>query len=118
MMVETRNDFDSRLKTLGRKHRALAQGSTTQIRKDGLIVVKPTRRRTRRSFPTRLFVFLFLGFFAFKGFLLASMGEVGYSDRLAKLEAGTALEQVGAVVMRPDRVSILMATGWAAVLRG
>ncbi len=115
-MVETRNDFDTRLKTLGRKHRALAQGSITQVRKDGLIVVKPSRRRAQRNFPVRMFVFLILGFFAFKGYLLASIGEVAYNDRLAKLEAGTAVEQVGAVVMRADRVSILMSMGWSALL--
>lgn len=118
-MVETRNDFDARLKTLGRKHRAMAKGTETRMRNDGLIVVRPSRRRSRgRSNPLRLFVFLFLGFFAVKGFLLASIGEAGYEERLTKLKAGTALEQVGAAVMRPDRVSVVMATMWAQMMRG
>ena len=119
VMVETRNDFDARLKTLGRKHRAMARGSETHMRRDGLIVVRPSRRRAPgRGNPMRTFIFLFLGFFVIKGFLLASIGEAGYEERLARLKAGTALEQVGAAVMRPDRVSIVMATMWANVMRG
>lgn len=117
-MIETRNDFHARVRTLGRKHRAMAKGSTAQLRQDGLIVVRPKRRRTRRRYPLRSFALLIIGFFAFKGFMLASMGDAGYDDRLTRLGEGTALEQVGALVMQPDRVSALFAIAWSGVLRG
>ena len=115
-MVETRYEFNSRLRTLGRKHRALERGSKTHVRKDGLIVVRPARRRARRNSPLRIIVILVAFFFAFKGFMLASMGVEGYSDRVTRLEAGTSLEQVGASVMQADRVSLMLANAWAGLL--
>ena len=117
-MVETRYEFQSRLRTLGRKHRALERGSMTQMRKDGLIVVRPVRRRARKSNLTlRTFTILLIGFFAIKGFMLASIGEEGYAERLATLEGGTALEQVGAKAMQPELVSQMFSTAWVQVLQ-
>ncbi len=118
-MTDSRTDFDARVRVLGRKHRALANGVTTQVRKDGLIVVRPTRRRPQKGVsPLRIVVLLTIGFFAFKGFMLASMGDASYEERLAKLEAGTSLEQVGAAIMKPDRVSMLFASAFVNLTRG
>lgn len=113
-MTDSRTDFDARLRVLGRKHRAMANGVKRQVRKDGLIVVRPTRKRIRKQGvrPLRILVMLLFGFFALKGFLLASIGEAAYEQRLASLSEGTQLERAGAIVMQPDRVSILFASAF------
>lgn len=108
-MTDMRNDFDSRVRSLGRKHRALSKGAVTKLRKDGLIVLRPTRRRRSRGFPLRIVAFVVIGFFGFKGFLLSSIGAAGYEERIATLQAGTAFERVGAEIMKPDRVSEMFA---------
>lgn len=67
-MVETRQSFEDRLTTLGRKHAALGNGFTTRLRGDGLIVLKP-KRRLGRGFPIRGLLALATGFFVFKGLM-------------------------------------------------
>ncbi|MEM8656053.1 MAG: hypothetical protein AAGF36_15030 [Pseudomonadota bacterium] len=100
-MVETHEDFEERLNVLGRKHTAMGKGYTTRVRGDGLIVVKP-KRQTRRGFPVRGLLGLVVGFFLFKAFMMASLGETTYGERIGKLSDGTALEQAGAWLMQLD----------------
>jgi len=108
-MVETQVDFRKRLGALDRKHAGLANGYTTKVRNDGLIVVKPKRgRRSRVSVLRGLFVIAF-GFVAFKAFMLASMGEITYNERVAKLNQGTVIEQGGAWVMQIDPATTFVA---------
>ncbi|TMM55257.1 hypothetical protein [Sulfitobacter sabulilitoris] len=114
-MVETHLQFDRRLRTLGRKHRAMSRGYSTRIRGDGLIVVEP--RRLRFHFPARTVIMLFVGFFMFKGFMLASMGPVTYNHRLATLEKGTVVEQGGAWIMQIDAITKGMAEFIGPILR-
>ncbi|WP_415921249.1 hypothetical protein [Tateyamaria sp. SN6-1] len=106
--MDTRVDFQKRLGTLQRQHKALAQGYTTDIRNDGLIVVKPKRAR-RRGYPLKMLAMLMLGFFAFKGFMLASLGEVTYNERVSKLGNGTSVEQAGAWAMQVDPLTEFLA---------
>lgn len=115
-MVETRNEFRARLRTLGRKHRAMANGASSHLREDGLIVVRPHRRKAQRTHPMRMLLLLLVSFFVLKGYMLAALGDAGYQDRLTKLQSGTSVEQVGATVMRPDRVSVMFANLWQQVL--
>jgi hypothetical protein len=114
-MRESHLQFDKRLHRLGRKHQAMAQGYTTHLRSDGLIVAKPLRVSRRLSAkPALLFI---AAFFLFKGFLLASLGPDAYGDRIGRLQSGTFVEQAGAWVMQAEPVSQLIARQIGPVLR-
>lgn len=107
-MRNSHADFDDRLSRLDRKHAAMNYGFSTVLRSDGLIVVRPKRKRTR-DFPLKGLLVLGLGFFLFKALLLASLSEVTYNERLAKLNEGSVVEQGGAWVMQIDPVTRLFA---------
>lgn len=100
-MLDPQAQFNKRLTTLGRKHSAMSRGYTTTVRSDGLIVVKP-KRSLGRNFPVKGLLALVFGFFVFKAIMLASLGEITYNERVAKLDQGSALEQSGAWVMQID----------------
>ncbi|WP_299591913.1 hypothetical protein [uncultured Tateyamaria sp.] len=100
-MVETRQNFEVRLTTLGRKHAAMGNGYTTKMRDDGLIVIKP-KRRVGRGFPLRGLLGLVAGFFVFKALMLASLGDITYNERVAKLQQGGQIQQAGAYLMQID----------------
>lgn len=114
-MVESRSSFDSRLRTLGRKHKAMTHGSVAQMRGDGLVLLKPRRYRARRGFPLRGLVLFMLGFFAFKGYMITNIGAEGYDQRIQALAEGTPIEQVGAKVMQADPVTELFADAMGKV---
>ena len=102
-MIETKEHFESRLSTLGRKHAAMAKGYITKTRRDGLIIVQPKRtRRARTARPIKGLVLLAAGVIAFKGLILAAVGPLEYNERLAKMAQGTQIEQGGAWVMQID----------------
>ncbi len=114
-MVSGQIEFESRLRRLLRKHRALSRGYTTRMRPDGLIEARP--RRSVNPISGRALV-LFLGAFVlFKGFLIANLGTAGYADRVALLESGTFVEQAGAFAMQADPLSELAAQKLAPFLR-
>jgi hypothetical protein len=115
-MVDSKLQFNNRLRLLGRKHSKMANGYTTQMRSDGLIVVKP-RRSARRGFPLKGLVFLALGLFGFKALILASLGPDGYGERVAKLQDGTVVERGGAWVMQVDPATQVLADLMGPVLR-
>jgi len=48
---------------------------------------------------------LVIGFFVFKGLILAHLGESTFEARLATLSQGSVVEQSGAWIMQPDPVS-------------
>jgi len=107
-MVETQQTFQTRLNALGRKHAAMSNGYRTKIGKDGLIIVKP-RRRPRRGISPRGALGLILGFFVFKAFMVTSLTEITYNERVAKLAQGTYLEQGGAYVMQTEPITLFIA---------
>ncbi|MEO9899134.1 MAG: hypothetical protein ABJD13_12700 [Paracoccaceae bacterium] len=115
LMVESRSSFDSRLRTLGRKHKAMTHGSVVQMRGDGLVLQKPKSYRARRGFPLRGLVLLMLGFFAFKGYMITNIGAEGYDQRIQALAAGTPIEQVGAKVMQADPVTAMLTDAFGKV---
>lgn len=103
-----KNQFQKRLRSLDRKNRAMERGFTTQLRADGLLVVKPKRRVYGVSLRS---VVLFLAaFICFKGFALSQVGQVTYDAKVAELAQGTVVEQLGALVMQSDPVSEFVAT--------
>lgn len=115
-MVETKEHFNDRLNFLGRKHQAMSRGYTTQMRDDGLIVVKPRRRRGI-EIPFKGIFLLLLGFVFFKAFMLASVGPDTYGERVAILNSGTFIEQGGAWLMQADPASQIIANYMGPILR-
>ncbi|MQY43067.1 hypothetical protein GG681_10485 [Epibacterium sp. SM1969] len=114
-MGEHIGEFRSRLTRLERKYKGMSAGYDAKLRNDGLIVITP-RRAKRRHFLMPVLIFL-LGFMAFKGFLLMSLGPVSYEERVARLQEGTGVEQVGAFVMQSDPVSEMIAARMGTVLQ-
>jgi len=114
-MVETHAHFAKRLNTLGRKHARMTKGYSTKIDRNGIIVATPKRRSV--SFPFKGLALLVLGFFAFKAFMLASVGPITYNERLSRLQNGTQIEQAGAFVLGLDPVTVAMADFVGPVMR-
>ena len=96
--------FEARLKKIDRKRTRLAQGYKGTVSRDGLIVFRPTRRQ--RGIPLRAIVFLIVGFFVFKGMVMAHTGATIYNQRVDALQTGTLVEQAGAFAMQSDPISI------------
>jgi hypothetical protein len=113
-MSDGRKEFGSRVNRLSRRHNAMARGYTANIRGDGLIVVQP--RRFQFKLPIRGFVLLMAVFMIFKGFMLASLGDQAYYERLSVLRLGSTYEQAGAFVMGIDPVSQVIADSLKPVL--
>lgn len=103
-----KSQFKKRLRALQRKNRAMERGFTTQLRADGLLMVKPKRRPWAIS-PRSLFFFL-AAFVCFKGFALSQVGQVTYDAQVADLAQGTLVEQAGAFVMQSDPLSEFVAS--------
>ncbi|QBF32984.1 hypothetical protein [Thalassococcus sp. S3] len=114
-MVLDHLHFNKRLRQLARKHQAMSNGYSPRMRADGLIVFRPKRKRSGVSLPS-LVLFVF-AFFAFKAFLVASLGDVAYEDRLATLKDGTFVEQGGAWVMQVDPATRYLADHIGPILR-
>ena len=72
-MFGPRKNFDERLNAIGLKHAAMALGYTTEIRSDGLTVVKPYVRRRGFSIPFAGIAMLLAGILVFKAFTLAAV---------------------------------------------
>ncbi len=102
-MSDAYSGFDSRLRKIDRKRARLANGYKSKVSKDGLIVFKPKRRQA--GFPLRALVLLIIGFFVFKGMIMAHIGTSLYEQRVAALMEGTLVEQAGAYVMQTDPVT-------------
>lgn len=96
-------EFDQRVHRLNKKHSKLSRGYRATMRKDGLVVMKP--QRVRSAVPAKVLLFTLVGFFAFKAFLLSSLGPTGYQYRVDDLKNGTQVELAGAWVMQIDPLS-------------
>lgn len=108
-------DFGKRVKRINKRNRKLANGYVTSINHDGLIIAKV--RRSGPRFPWKGIALCFIAFFAFKGFLLAQLGEATYNNRVASLQAGTSIEKIGAYGMSADPVTQWVASQINTVLR-
>ncbi|MEL7166125.1 MAG: hypothetical protein AAGL96_11700 [Pseudomonadota bacterium] len=100
--------FNQRLASVERNHRLLANGYTTEVRADGLIVARPRRQR-RALGRIRYFVLIMLGLLMFKAFSFSTLGELTYNERVAKLGNGTTTEQIGAFVMQAEPATVFVA---------
>lgn len=107
-MADAFSQFDNRLKRIERSHNELRGGYTAVVGRDGLITIKA--KRAKRNFPVKGAVLLVLGFICFKALMLAHLGPDAYVERVAELDAGTIVEQVGGFVMQADPATQWIAT--------
>ncbi|WP_170385090.1 hypothetical protein [Ruegeria atlantica] len=101
-------EFDQRVHRLTKKHAKLSRGYRATMRKDGLVVMRP--QRVRSAIPAKMLLIGLAGLFAFKTFLLSSLGASAYQYRVDSLAEGTAVEKAGAWVMQIDPLSEYVAT--------
>ncbi len=101
-------DFDARMARIMRNHEQLSKGYVTKVTRDGLIVAKP-RSRAARYMPWRTMLCVLALGLAFKVMMFVNLGPEGYDARVARLAAGTQVEQAGAYLLRVDP-----ATAWLA----
>lgn len=98
--------FEKRLRGIDKKHRKMSNGRRTVIDSSGLVHETPARNF---KVSARGILFAMAGFFAFKGWLMHALGGADYAARLESLANGTVVEQLGAVVMRPDPAALWIA---------
>ncbi len=109
-MSDSFAEFSSRVGKINRDHDRKQRGYIISIRKDGLITFKPKNRYYNSTLPLRGLIFLIIGFFLFKGLILAHAGTSVYSERLTLLQEGSLVERAGAYVMQVEPVSQAIAT--------
>ena len=103
-MVDDRQiQFEKRMRRINKKHQKLAHGAVASVGNDGLIIARPRSRFV--SVPWRGLLFVLVILMGLKSFLHASLGDAAYNARVAKLEAGTMVEQIGAYAMKADPVT-------------
>ncbi|TDE39722.1 hypothetical protein [Antarcticimicrobium sediminis] len=108
-------NFSRRVDRLDRKHNAMSRGHDIVQRPDGLLVAAPIRRR--RSWPARLLILIVVLFVVFKALLFVSVGGVTYEERVARLQAGTPVEAMGAWLMQVDPVTRVLAAQISDLMR-
>jgi hypothetical protein len=113
-MAEANVPFDKRLKRIVRRHDKMSNGVVRSVNSDGLIVTRP--RLYKPQFPLKGLLFVLTLGFLLKGFLFAYLGEAAYAERVAGLQAGSTLEQMGAWVMQSDPVTAVVAGGFSTIL--
>ena len=102
-MSDSTGEFNARLHRIETQHARLDRGYVGRIRRDGLIVFEPRRRRV--AIPVRGLLHLILGFVFFKAAVLVHLGFVTYEARIAQLADGHAIEQAGAWIMQADMLT-------------
>ncbi len=106
-MSKQHREFNARLQRLEGKHGAMTSGYSAHVGPDGLIVVEPRKPRKSRGWVTpRAVVYFLCSFFLFKGVVMAALGFASYEARLVELSQGVAIERAGAIVMRPEPISV------------
>ncbi len=113
-MEDTLRDFEKRQAALRRKHQKLAGGYVTHVNRNGIIEHRP--KPVSQGFTLRFLMgFALVGLIG-KGFILAWLGADSYGAHVARLDAGSAAEQVGAFLMQADPVTTQIAALFAMVL--
>lgn len=99
--------FNSRLKSIVRRHDRMKHGVAHVMTRDGLIVARPRRRMP--SFPLGGVLTLLVTAFLFKGLMYFSAGALAYADRVASLQDGNMMERAGAWVLQADPATVMVA---------
>lgn len=115
-MTAQHKEFSARINRIERKAKAMEHGSKARLRKDGLIELRPARRPLLRFVPVRLLLLLLVAGIGYKVFLLSSLGEPVYAERLAALSDGTPAHRIGATLMQIDPVTRMLAEAIARLL--
>ncbi|SOB94366.1 hypothetical protein [Rhodobacter maris] len=95
-----RSDFAHRLERIDTIH--AAGGAFEAEGALGRSYFDAHRRRDRRTLPIRALALILIGALLFKGALLAQIGAESYDRRVAELQAGSALDQLGGWAMQAD----------------
>ncbi len=101
-------EFDARLRSLDRKKAAIMDGARPELGENGVVELKPTHNYLRnigRLLPLRAVMIMATIGVAYKGFLLASLGAVTYSQKVSILNAGGGFDRIGAWLMQIDPVT-------------
>ena len=106
-------NFDKRMEKILAKHSQLARGYRPAITEDGLIIAEPKRSLW---IPWRSVLFILVVGMGFKIFLHATIGAGAYDARVARLAAGTEIEQFGAWIMSADPITLAASAQVAALL--
>lgn len=107
MQDPQRHEFSGRLRRIEKIHRR--GGGFEAIGTLGQSHYTRMRLQTQRRPLLRSAVILLASIVLLKGLLLASLGEVAYAEKLARLEAGSLVDQAGAFIMGPDPLSSTIA---------
>ena len=113
-MIQATVPFDRRLKQIVRRHSKMSNGFVRSVNEQGLIVTRP--RLYKPSIPLNGLLMVLAISFLLKGLLLAGLGEAAYAERVAKLQAGSMIEQIGARVMQSDPLTVIVSNGMAVIL--
>ncbi|MDU8928675.1 hypothetical protein RXV86_14885 [Alisedimentitalea sp. MJ-SS2] len=114
-MLGGQKSFDKRLHGINKAHRRAPKRAAYVVNANGTIAARRTRKGPNISIKGILY--LALGLALFKSIAMAQFGLPVYTERVEALRQGTFVEQAGAVVMQPDRISILIAGQIAPYLR-
>jgi hypothetical protein len=113
-MIQATVAFDKRLKQILRRHSRMSNGVVRSVTAQGLIVARP--RLYKPSIPLKGLLTVLAISFLLKGLLLAGLGEAAYAERVAELQAGSTIEQIGARVMQSDPLTVIVSNGMAVIL--
>lgn len=101
-------DFDARMARIVRQHQRLSKGYVTKVTRDGLIVARP-RRRVVPFMPWRSVLGLLVVGMVLKVMMFIHLGAEAYEDRVARLAAGSQIEQAGAYILQADPATLWLA---------
>lgn len=97
--------LNNRLRRVERKREKMRRnGVVHRVGPDGLIRSRP--RLIRPQVPMKGALLIALLFMAFKALLFAQMGQGNYALKVESLRNGSTVEQMGAVLMQEDRVTV------------
>lgn len=102
-------EFDGRLRAIDRKAKAMSNGYTPKVKKNGLIEMEPAKRPLALRLPLKGLVLLLAGGLVYKAWLLNSLGAAGYAAKLTALSDGGAVEKAGAFLMQVDPATRMIA---------
>ena len=109
------DEFERRMRRINRRHSKLSHGFVTQVTDDGLVIAKP--KRPRGFAVLRGIYLIVLVTLIFKGFLHANLGAEAYQERVDRLMAGNTIEQVGAIALSADPITIGISGALTSLVR-
>lgn len=107
MSTTTEKGFDARIRKVQRNHVRMARGYDAKVGRDGLIVFRPRRRKTR--LPLRVLLLTVIAFIGFKVLVLMQIGDLAFQARIDAMMSGTVAEQIGGYILQLDPLTRLIA---------